>query len=117
MTPATRRAIEVGVRLVAVAAIASSVHVLLVAIGVGIGLLAGHVLWSVAITEAVVLVVTASAAAVTFKRAYGAAGLGIALGWLAGAAGMATAAAVFIIMCVVAAVAVLGLMLVSFALA
>ena len=109
-----RAAAKAGVTAIVAASATLALHLLAVVIGLLIGLLNGHVLWSIGAGEAALFMASLTMAIVLSTRWRGSAGVGVAVGWFGGLAGLGAAAVTTVVACVALALAAVGLMLVSY---
>ncbi len=115
METVTRHAAaKAGMTAIVAASATLALHGVAVVIGLLIGLLNGHVLWSIGAGEAALFVASLSVAIVLAIRWRGSVGVGVALGWFGGLVGLGAAAVTTVVACVALALATLGLMLVSY---
>jgi len=115
MEKVTRRsAAKAGVTAIVAAAATLALHVVAVVIGLLTGLLNGHILWSIGAGEATLFLASLTMAIVLAIRWRGSAGVGVAVGWFGGLAGLGATAVASVMACVALALATVGLMLVSY---
>jgi hypothetical protein len=108
--------VKAGARAMFGAAATIALHVVAMAIGLVIGVLDGHIVLSILIAELALFVVSFAAAIVMVIRSRGSAGVGVAVGWFAGAAGMAVVSIAVVVACVALALVAVALMLITMAL-
>ena len=107
-----RTAVAVGLG----GAVTVAINIVALLIAVPVGIMAGELVWSIAITEGALLVGCLVAGAILAVRRRRGLGAGVVLGWVAGYVGLLAIVVALFLLAVVAMVALVALMFIGYAL-
>ena len=110
--PVLRTAVAVGLG----GAVTVAINIVALLIAVPVGIMAGELVWSIAITEGALLVGCLVAGAILAVRRRRGLGAGVVLGWVAGYVGLLAIVVALFLLAVVAMVALVALMFIGYAL-